>query len=156
MLKVSAHLGQQSLALTEADSGEKLNLFGTVNYECSACQLISNQLTDCCIQYSAPSALLMYLNPSQAVTFHPNGNYLATGSSDHTCRLWDVQSGHCMRLMEGGKVGERNDVPIKWLLYGLFIVPPALLLHFPPPPPTPHHSDRQQSTVSPSLLMESS
>ena len=42
--------------------------------------------------------------PSQTVAFHPNGNYLATGSTDLTCRLWDVQSGHCVRVMEGGKV----------------------------------------------------
>ena len=41
----------------------------------------------------------------QVVRFHPNCNYLATGSSDRTCRLWDVQSGQCVRLFPGTKVG---------------------------------------------------
>ena len=33
--------------------------------------------------------------------FHPNSLYLATGSSDRTCRLWDVQRGACVRLFVG-------------------------------------------------------
>ena len=40
----------------------------------------------------------------QVVRFHPNGKYIATGSCDHTCRLWDIQSGRCVRLMTGSKV----------------------------------------------------
>lgn len=37
----------------------------------------------------------------QCVKFHPNSLYLATGSSDRTCRLWDVQRGACVRLFVG-------------------------------------------------------
>lgn len=44
---------------------------------------------------------------AQCVTFHPNSLYLATGSSDRTCRLWDVQRGACVRIFTGhtGAVG---------------------------------------------------
>lgn len=37
----------------------------------------------------------------QCVKFHPNSLYLATGSMDKTCRLWDVQRGACIRLFLG-------------------------------------------------------
>lgn len=33
--------------------------------------------------------------------WHPNCNYIVTGSSDKTVRLWDVQSGECARLFIG-------------------------------------------------------
>lgn len=33
--------------------------------------------------------------------FHPNSLYLATGSSDWTARLWDVQRGTCVRVFIG-------------------------------------------------------
>lgn len=33
--------------------------------------------------------------------FHPNCNYVATGSSDKTVRLWDVQTGECVRIFIG-------------------------------------------------------
>lgn len=33
--------------------------------------------------------------------FHPNSNYVATGSADKTVRLWDVQTGNCVRLLTG-------------------------------------------------------
>ncbi|KAF3687295.1 Transcription initiation factor TFIID subunit 5 [Channa argus] len=35
--------------------------------------------------------------------FHPNSNYLATGSSDRTIRLWDVLTGNCVRIFTGHK-----------------------------------------------------
>jgi transcription initiation factor TFIID subunit 5 len=37
----------------------------------------------------------------QCLKFHPNSLYLATGSSDNSCRLWDVQRGACVRLFLG-------------------------------------------------------
>lgn len=36
--------------------------------------------------------------------FHPNSNYVATGSSDRTIRLWDILSGNCVRIFTGHKV----------------------------------------------------
>lgn len=38
---------------------------------------------------------------TQCVQWHVNCNYLATGSSDKTVRLWDVQSGECVRIFIG-------------------------------------------------------
>lgn len=38
---------------------------------------------------------------TQCVRFHPNSLYLATGSSDHTARLWDVQKGSSVRVFIG-------------------------------------------------------
>lgn len=40
----------------------------------------------------------------QCVKFHQNCTYLATASTDRTCRLWDLQSGNCVRLFTGHKV----------------------------------------------------
>uniref|UniRef100_A0A8C5QXC6 Transcription initiation factor TFIID subunit 5 n=1 Tax=Leptobrachium leishanense TaxID=445787 RepID=A0A8C5QXC6_9ANUR len=35
--------------------------------------------------------------------FHPNSNYIATGSTDRTLRLWDVLNGNCVRIFTGHK-----------------------------------------------------
>jgi WD40 repeat protein len=37
----------------------------------------------------------------QCVRFHPNSLYIATGSSDWTARLWDVQRGTSVRVFIG-------------------------------------------------------
>lgn len=37
------------------------------------------------------------------LAFHPNCNYVGTGSSDRSLRLWDCVTGHCVRLMTGHK-----------------------------------------------------
>jgi hypothetical protein len=39
------------------------------------------------------------------VRWHPNCSYIATGSSDRTARLWDVQSGTCVRYLAGQQAG---------------------------------------------------
>lgn len=40
---------------------------------------------------------------SQCVQFHPNCNYVATGSTDRSVRLWDVSNGSCVRYFTGHK-----------------------------------------------------
>ena len=34
----------------------------------------------------------------EVIEFHPNGHYVATGSSDRQVRLWSVETGECVRL----------------------------------------------------------
>eukprot|EP01052_Picozoa_sp_SAG31_P050531 SAG31_NODE_11572_length_1016_cov_4.076336_1_plen_207_part_01 len=41
-----------------------------------------------------------------SVAFDPSGGTLASGSADHTVKLWDVASGECLRTLEG----HSNDV----------------------------------------------
>jgi WD40 repeat protein len=52
------------------------------------------------------------------VTWHPNCNYILTGSDDKTVRMWDVQSGKCVRLFNGCPEGV-NQVKVSHS--GLFI-----------------------------------
>lgn len=40
-------------------------------------------------------------NSVNSVVFHPNCNYILTGSDDKTARLWDIQTGKCVRLLNG-------------------------------------------------------
>ncbi len=37
----------------------------------------------------------------KCVTFHPNSAYTFTGSSDTTCRMWDINRGGSVRLFTG-------------------------------------------------------
>jgi WD40 repeat protein len=39
------------------------------------------------------------------VTWHPNCNYVVTASDDKTCRMWDIQTGRCVRLLSGSARG---------------------------------------------------
>ena len=35
------------------------------------------------------------------VAFNPQGNKIITASSDRSCRVWDVESGDCLQVLEG-------------------------------------------------------
>ncbi len=37
----------------------------------------------------------------RTLAFHPEGHILASGSDDHTCRIWDVGSGECIKTLHG-------------------------------------------------------
>ena len=36
-----------------------------------------------------------------SVYFSPDGQWVASGSDDATVRLWDVETGACVRTLEG-------------------------------------------------------
>ena len=42
------------------------------------------------------------------VSWHPNCNLIVTGSDDKTVRMWDIQSGNCVRLLSGCSAGVNN------------------------------------------------
>jgi transcription initiation factor TFIID subunit 5 len=47
-----------------------------------------------------------HISPSvNDVTWHPNCNYVVTASDDKTCRMWDIQTGKCVRLLSGSSRG---------------------------------------------------
>ncbi|KAL7578371.1 hypothetical protein ACA910_012773 [Epithemia clementina (nom. ined.)] len=39
------------------------------------------------------------------VKWHPNANYVVTGSDDKTARLWDIQTGRTVRILTGASAG---------------------------------------------------
>ncbi|KAB0394347.1 hypothetical protein E2I00_003872, partial [Balaenoptera physalus] len=53
--------------------------------------------------FSHPEGTALCKNKYQAekISFNPQGNRLLTGSSDKTARIWDVQTGQCLQVLEG-------------------------------------------------------
>jgi hypothetical protein len=61
-----------------------------------------------CVYSVVIQAMSMYVSiliNGKVVKFHPNNNYIATGSGDKTVRLWDVQKAGCVRLFKGHTSG---------------------------------------------------
>lgn len=54
--------------------------------------------------YVGPTQLSVSSFPPQCCKFHPNGNYIGTGSCDKSVRLWDILNGQCVRIFTGHKV----------------------------------------------------
>jgi len=47
-----------------------------------------------------------HCSPSiNSITWHHNCNYVLTGADDKTVRMWDVQTGRCVRLLTGCRAG---------------------------------------------------
>ena len=47
-----------------------------------------------------------HVSPSvNCITWHPNCNYVITASDDKTCRMFDIQTGRCVRLLSGSTRG---------------------------------------------------
>jgi transcription initiation factor TFIID subunit 5 len=44
-----------------------------------------------------------HISDVNCVQFHPNSNYIASGSMDRSVRLWDVLNGQCVRYLTGHK-----------------------------------------------------
>ena len=42
-----------------------------------------------------------HLSNVDCVAWHPNANYVASGSADRTLRLWDLSDGECVRVFAG-------------------------------------------------------
>jgi WD40 repeat protein len=60
-----------------------------------------------CTDRPTPVRIFMghYSQNVNCVTWHPNCNYIFTGSDDKTVRMWDVQSGRSVRILSGCKFG---------------------------------------------------
>ena len=63
----------------------------------------------------------------QCLKFHPNGNYVATGSGDLSVRLWDVSNGQCVRLFTGHKV--RSHDPFTFVTMLLIGMHTSVVIH---------------------------
>ena len=69
---------------------------------------------------SAPRRVMVgHLSDVDCVAWHPNCNYVATGSSDRTVRLWDVQTGSaCASSSDTGRGSRVVDEP-GWKIGGV-------------------------------------
>lgn len=55
----------------------------------------------------------------ECIEFHPNAHYVATGSCDKQIRLWEIETGECVRLMFTVPSSVRS---LKFTKNGLFLL----------------------------------
>jgi transcription initiation factor TFIID subunit 5 len=67
----------------------------------SCLRIYAGHLSDVDVRFVVLLLLFRLSHPAQCLQFHPNSLYIATGSSDWTARLWDVQRGSCVRVFIG-------------------------------------------------------
>jgi len=65
------------------------------------CEVIGTRRVSCLVLTHSEVLLCSLLACLQCVRFHANGNYIATGASDSTVRLWSVQDARPVRLLPG-------------------------------------------------------
>ena len=54
--------------------------------------------------------LVGHTNEVNAVAFSPDGKLLASSSRDETIRLWDTQTGECLRVLRPDRPYERMKI----------------------------------------------
>jgi WD40 repeat protein len=65
-----------------------------------AAKLLVSEVETARDQIAVKTIQLDYKAKILAYAFSPNGKLALTGASDQTMRLWDVESGHCLRLFK--------------------------------------------------------
>ena len=64
-------------------------------------------------EHTKPLRILVgHASDVDCISWHPNGHYLVTGSSDCSVRMWDVSTGKCVRILTGGHNSKVSSVVI--------------------------------------------
>jgi transcription initiation factor TFIID subunit 5 len=70
-------------------------------------------------QHSPLRILSGHMTDVECIEFHPNSHYIATGASDKQIRLWEIETGECVRLMFTVPGSVRS---LKFTKNGLFLL----------------------------------
>jgi len=66
-----------------------------------ACRSAAQPLTQAQEQFQANLLSLGHTHSVWSVAWSPDGKHALSGSGDHSIRLWEIASGHCLRVFEG-------------------------------------------------------